>query len=82
MSEVEVDARLDLSGVACPLNFVKTKLKLEAMEKGRVLEVILDDGEPIQMVSRSVKEDGHQVLDVEKLNEKQYRLLVEKAGKR
>lgn len=32
MAENEVNARLDLQGVLCPLNFVKAKLKLEEME--------------------------------------------------
>ncbi len=80
MSEAKIDARLDLEGVACPLNFVKTKLKLEEMEKGDVLEVILDDGEPIQMVPRSVKEEGHRILEVEKVDDIHYRLLVVKEG--
>ncbi|MBI3994565.1 MAG: sulfurtransferase TusA family protein, partial [Nitrospirae bacterium] len=35
---------LDLSGVACPINYVKTKLKLEELEIGQRLEVILDEG--------------------------------------
>ncbi|KXK30659.1 MAG: hypothetical protein UZ01_01328 [Candidatus Brocadia sinica] len=39
------DDRIDLRGVLCPINFVKTKLKLEMMDSGQILEVILDDGE-------------------------------------
>ena len=40
----------DLRGVACPLNYVKTKLKLEMMDAGERLEVWLDAGEPIKNV--------------------------------
>ncbi|HEX4966923.1 MAG TPA: sulfurtransferase TusA family protein, partial [Nitrospiraceae bacterium] len=40
------DTELDLRGVICPYNFVKTKLKLEAMAQGQILSVLLDDGDP------------------------------------
>jgi TusA-related sulfurtransferase len=53
---------LDLRGVICPYNFVKTKLRLETMEPGQILAVILDDGDPIRNVPRSVSDDGHTVL--------------------
>lgn len=56
------DAELDLRGVICPYNFVKTKLKLETMEQGQILSVLLDDGDPIQNVPRSVSNEGHSVL--------------------
>jgi tRNA 2-thiouridine synthesizing protein A len=61
------DAELDLRGVICPYNFVKTKLKLETMGEGEVLAVILDDGDPIRNVPRSVSDDGHTVLSQELL---------------
>ena len=60
------DVELDLRGVICPYNFVKTKLKLETMEPGQVLAVILDDGDPIHNVPRSVSDDGHTVLHQER----------------
>ena len=78
MSEIRSDDVLNLEGVACPNNFVKTKLKLEEMEQGQVLEVILDDGEPIKNVPRAVKEEGHQILNVEKIDNK-WKLLIRKA---
>jgi TusA-related sulfurtransferase len=62
---IRADAELDLRGVICPYNFVKTKLKLETMEGGQTLAVILDDGDPINNVPRSVSDDGHTVLTQE-----------------
>ncbi|MCK5236892.1 MAG: sulfurtransferase TusA family protein [Deltaproteobacteria bacterium] len=62
--EVKANDSIDLRGVMCPTNFVKTKLKLESMEKGQVLEVLLDTGEPIQNVPKSVKEEGHKIVEV------------------
>jgi len=60
------DASIDLRGVMCPINFVKTKLKLEAMNPGEILEVILDSGDPIQNVPKSIKEEGHKIIEVKK----------------
>lgn len=49
----------DYRGVACPMNFVKTKMDLANMQKGQLLEILLDDGEPIENVPRSAAEEGH-----------------------
>ena len=64
--------RIDLRGVSCPLNYVKTKLKLEELESGQLLEILLDDGEPIVNVPRSAKEDGNKILEIKKLEEGGY----------
>lgn len=79
MTKIKVDLVLDLKNTPCPINFVKTKLKLEQMNKGEVLEVLLDDGDPITNVTASVKEDGHQILKVEKIND-HWKLVVKKVG--
>ncbi|MBI3812504.1 MAG: sulfurtransferase TusA family protein [Nitrospirae bacterium] len=71
---------LDLSGVACPINYVKTKLKLEELEIGQRLEVILDEGEPIRNVPKSLQGDGQKILSQEKKDDRHYRLLVEKVN--
>lgn len=52
---------LDLRGTPCPLNYVKTRLELDRMTGGDVLEVWLDHGEPELQVPRSLRMDGHQV---------------------
>ena len=67
---------LDLRGTLCPLNFVYTKLRLEEMAEGEVLDVILDDGEPMRNVPRSLKHEGHKVVAVEKLEDDCYRIKV------
>ncbi|MGB0910200.1 MAG: sulfurtransferase TusA family protein, partial [Nitrospirales bacterium] len=70
----------DLRGVMCPMNYVKTKLKMEMMDDGDQLEVWLDAGDPIKNVPMSLRNDGHKVLIEEALDtEKQhYKILVEK----
>jgi len=52
----------DFRGVACPMNFVKTKLALESLTSGQRLQILLDDGDPIQNVPRSVAGEGHKIL--------------------
>lgn len=76
--QIVPDETLDLQGVLCPINFVRTKLKLEEMEAGQVLEVILDDGEPMRNVPRSVKEEGHRIIGVEKLPDDKYKIFIRK----
>jgi sulfite reductase (ferredoxin) len=53
----------DLRGVACPMNFVQTKIQLSPMQSGQILEIWLDDGQPINNVPGSVRGEGHQVLE-------------------
>lgn len=77
-NELKPDESLDLSGVKCPINFVKTKLKLEEMESGQLLEVVVDDGEPIRSVPKSLKDEGHKILKVEDLGGR-FRLVIRKS---
>ncbi len=69
---------LNLSGIACPINYVRTKLKLESMQVAEILEVILDDGEAIESVSSSVTEDGHKVLSKTQLENSSWSLVIER----
>ena len=71
---------LDLRGVMCPLNYVKTKLKLETMDEGERLEVWLDSGDPIKNVPASLRNDGHKVLAEDPLeaDAQHFKVLVEK----
>ncbi|HOK40764.1 MAG TPA: sulfurtransferase TusA family protein [bacterium] len=56
----------DLRGTPCPINYVKIKLKLEELQIGDILEVYLDDGEPIKNVPASLQNDGHEIIAKEK----------------
>ena len=70
-------APLDLRGTRCPLNYVKTRLRLERMEVGQRLEVWLDHGEPADQVPRSLRMDG-QLVEVLEPGEEVFRILVER----
>jgi len=75
-TDIKPDDSIDLVGEVCPMNFVRAKLKLEAMSSGSVLEILLDSGEGIKNVPNSLKDEGHKVLTMEKM-ENGHRLLVQ-----
>lgn len=74
-----VDKDLNLRGEVCPYTFVKSKLALEVMQTGQILQVIVDNDESASNVPRSMQNEGHEVLGVSKLNEKDWQILVRKA---
>jgi sulfite reductase (ferredoxin) len=75
---VAATAELNLRGVACPLNFVKAKMKLESMQVGDSLALILDDGDPIRNVPVSFKNEGQAVGDSQQLNDGHWQVVVTK----
>jgi TusA-related sulfurtransferase len=80
MSAQHIDARVDITNVVCPVTFVKTKVALEELEDGQVLEVRLNGGEPIQNVPGSLKDEGHKVTGVTQSEDGTYLLTVIKGG--
>ena len=59
------DASLDLRGTPCPINFVRTRLKLDQMASGQLLEVLLDAGEPIEQVPDSLRMEGYGIENLD-----------------
>ena len=70
---------IDLRGVSCPTNFVMAKLDLEGVETGTDVAFLLDDGEPVKNVPRSLKEEGHRLLGLEE-RDGYYVLLLKKGA--
>lgn len=62
---IQPDAQMDLRGTPCPINFVRTKLRLEQLAPGAVLEVWLDPGEPVEQVPDSLAMEGYLIEHVE-----------------
>lgn len=77
--QVVAKETLDLRNEKCPMNYVRTKLKLEQMGDGEILQVVLKQGEAMKNVPRSLKEDGHKIVDV-KAEGEIFRLKVKKGG--
>ena len=61
-SASNADYLIDITSEVCPMTFVKTKLRIEAMSSGEVLEIRLKGQEPLMNVPRSLKELGHEIL--------------------
>jgi TusA-related sulfurtransferase len=80
MSDKKVDAFVDICDVVCPITFVKAKVAIEELENGQVLEVRMNEGEPIQNVPRSLKDEGHKVTRVINNNDGTFTIYVEKGG--
>ncbi|WP_333784354.1 sulfurtransferase TusA family protein [Thermocrinis sp.] len=72
------DRELDIKGEVCPFTFVKSKLVLEQMEVGQVLRVILDYPPSVENVPKSMKEEGQEVLAVNKLDNGSWEILIRK----
>ena len=52
---------LDITPYTCPMTWVRTKLALEALRPGDVLDVRCRPGEALENVPRSAREAGHAV---------------------
>ena len=80
MSEIKFDDTVDITDVVCPVTFVKAKVALEELDEGQVLSIRMNDGEPVQNVPRSIKEEGHQILKLDDNEDGTHTLYVKKVG--
>ncbi|MCI2146593.1 MAG: sulfurtransferase TusA family protein [Clostridiales bacterium] len=77
---IQIDETVDITDVVCPVTFVKAKVALEELDEGQILSVHMNDGEPVQNVPRSIKEEGHQILKLVDNEDGTYDLIVKKIG--
>ncbi|MBI4837844.1 MAG: sulfurtransferase TusA family protein [Nitrospirae bacterium] len=68
MPEIKIDKTLNIKGVVCPYTLVKSKLAIEGIEVGQVLEILLDYPEASESIPKAMLNYGHAVLKVEKIN--------------
>jgi len=73
MTDLKVNDTIDITDVLCPVTFVKAKVALEELDEGQVISIRMNDGEPVQNVPRSIKEEGHAVT---RLQQKGFLLLA------
>jgi TusA-related sulfurtransferase len=78
MEEIKVDRRIDIKGLVCPYTFVKSKLAIEDMEIGEVLEILLDYEEAARSIPKSMEDLGQKILKVEKINDTDWIIIVKK----
>lgn len=77
---IQIDETVDITDVVCPVTFVKAKVALEELDEGQILSVHMNDGEPVQNVPQSIKEEGHQILKLVDNEDGTYDLIVKKVG--
>lgn len=80
MADYQITNTVDITDVVCPVTFVKAKAALEELDDGEILAVHMNDGEPVQNVPRSIKEEGHQILKLLHNDDGTYDLIVRKVG--
>ena len=77
---IQADQTVDVTDVVCPVTFVKAKVAIEELDEGQILRVHLNDGELVQNVPRSLKDEGHQILKLNDNGDGTYDLFVKKVG--
>jgi len=68
---------LDLKGSPCPINYVKSKLFLEELKVGEIVTILLDEGDPVKNVPKSLEGDGQKIINIEK-RDGFYKVVVQK----
>jgi TusA-related sulfurtransferase len=77
---MKADEFIDITDVVCPITFVKVKVALEDMDDGQILAIKLNEGEPVQNIPRSLKDENHKVLELNDNGNGTFNLFVEKGG--
>lgn len=66
-TSLKVTNYLNLRGVTCPANYIKTKLFLDKLPPNSLLFVVLDDGTSVNSVKSSIVSDGYKIVDLQNL---------------
>lgn len=77
-NEIKFDDEVDITDKVCPMTFVKAKVAIDELDDGEILAIRMNDGEPVQNVPRSMKEEGHQILKLTDNEDGTYTLYVKK----
>ena len=75
---VRVDREINLKGEVCPYTFVKSFLALEEIEVGQVLRVIVDYLPAVENVPRSLKNEGHEIVEIAQINNTDWTITIRK----
>jgi len=79
MESCRETVHLDLRGVKCPLNWAHAKVRLEQMNRGDILELVLDDPRGARDIPRAVEAEGYLMLEsIGTQNDGLFRLRIEK----
>ncbi len=80
MADIKATKTLDVRGEICPYPDVNTITTLKKMNKGEILEVLVDYPMSVERIPRNAKKNGHKVLAVEQVDGPNHRILIEAFG--
>ncbi|PPR28593.1 MAG: hypothetical protein CFH32_01316 [Alphaproteobacteria bacterium MarineAlpha9_Bin2] len=69
---------INLKNETCPMTFVKTRLAIEAINKGEKLKVYYNSEEAKANVPKSLEEIGHKVLEIKNIDKNIFYILIKK----
>jgi len=67
MSEIKADQVLDTKGLNCPMPVLKTKKAIDALESGKVLQVVSTDPGSKSDIPALLQRLGHELLATEEV---------------
>ena len=74
--------QINLHGVKCPLNWAKAKVRLEYLERGDVLELLIDDPKGRRDIPRAAEAEGYAIVAIDEFSDAEkgahWRILIEK----
>ena len=74
--------QMNLHGVKCPLNWAKAKVRLEYLERGDVLELLIDDPKGRRDIPRAAEAEGYAIVDIDEYaapdTDARWRIVIEK----
>ncbi|MDR2041998.1 MAG: sulfurtransferase TusA family protein [Tannerella sp.] len=69
---------LDITRDHCPMTFVKIKIELSKLQEDDELEVLLCEGEPLENVPRTAREQGYRVVDIQMVGDAVFKVIIKK----
>ena len=75
---MKINKKIDIRGEVCPYTFVKSKLAIEEINPEEVLEICVDHLPAVENVPRSLENEGHNILEVSKISDRDWKIVVRK----
>jgi TusA-related sulfurtransferase len=60
------------------MTFVKIKIELSKLQEDDELEVLLCEGEPLENVPRTAREQGYRVVDIQMVGDAVFKVIIKK----
>ncbi len=62
----ENETVLDITGDVCPMTLVRVRMAMDKVPPGGLLRILMASGEPVASIPRTLREEGHEVLGIER----------------